>query len=293
MKRIILFFLLIVNTISLSAQSEEWKEYCQLQLKAQSAFKKGDYQKASKSYSQMDSVYGKIVDYADMRNFCIAAANIGDTSLVRKTLMTITGYKCFDLAFFNNPIFNAYKEKDWWTICDSLSHIYGHKNQFYIDTLRRMQYRDSIIRYQFVHAADKTVRDSARLIMRSTDSVNTIILTKLISEHGLPTWKNLGYEGFHRAYIVMMHVDQQLQDKLIEQFIPLMDEGLIPRDKMAYLIDRQLIRQRLPQRYACQVYRGGKYEPIEDIENLNARRESMWLQPVDIEKTKANIVEYE
>ena len=75
MKRIILFFLLIVSTISLSAQSEEWKEYCQLQFKAQSAFKKGDYQKASKSYSQMDSVYGKIVDYADMRNYCIAAAN--------------------------------------------------------------------------------------------------------------------------------------------------------------------------------------------------------------------------
>ena len=90
-----------------------------------------------------------------------------------------------------------------------------------------------------------------------------------------------------------MHVDQQLQDLLIEQFIPLMDDGLIPRDKMAYLIDRQLIRQKLPQRYACQMYRGGKYQPIEDIENLNARRESVWLRPVDIEKTKASIVEYE
>ena len=293
MKRIFLFFLLIVSAIRLSAQSEEWKEYCHLQLKAQSAFKKGDYPQTSQFYSKMDSVYGKIMDYADMRNYCIAVANIGNTSLVRKTLMTITEYKCFDIAFFNHPIFNAYKEKDWWTICDSLSQIYGHKNLFYIDTLRRMQHRDSIIRYQFVHATDNTARDSARLIMRATDSTNTIILRKLISEHGLPTWKNLGYEGFHRAYIVMMHVDQQLQDSLIEQFIPLMDEGLIPRDKMAYLIDRQLVRQKLPQRYACQSYRGGKYQPIEDIENLNARRESMWLRPVDIEKTKASIVEYE
>lgn len=75
MKQTILIILSIFSLISVSAQSEEWKEYCQLQFKAQRAFKKGDYQKASKSYSQMDSVYGKIVDYADMRNYCIAAAN--------------------------------------------------------------------------------------------------------------------------------------------------------------------------------------------------------------------------
>ena len=69
MKHTILFILSIFSLISVSAQSEEWKEYCQLQFKAQSAFKKGDYPQTSQFYSKMDSVYGKIVDYADIRNY--------------------------------------------------------------------------------------------------------------------------------------------------------------------------------------------------------------------------------
>jgi hypothetical protein len=69
-----------------------------------------------------------------------------------------------------------------------------------------------------------------------------------------------------------------------------MEQGDIPRNKMAYFIDRSLIRKKEPQRYGCQGWRGG-FQPIEDIEHLNDRRESMWLWPTDISKIK--IVEYD
>ena len=126
--------------------------------------------------------------------------------------------------------------------------------------------------------------------MRTMDSVNTHILSNLIKEYGLPTWSNVGYEGFHSAYILIMHIDSDLQDSLISEFMPLMEQGDIPRDKMAYFIDRSLILKREPQRYGCQRWRGGS-QPIEDIEHLNDRRESMWLWPKDISKIK--IVEYD
>ena len=161
------------------------------------------------------------------------------------------------------------------------------------DTLKQMQIADSAVRYAFTHAADMAVRDSIRVIMAAMDSVLTLQLEQLIKEHGLPTFRNVGYEGFYSAYIIMMHINSELQDSLIEKFIPLMETGEVPRDKMAYLMDRSLIRKKLPQRYGCQIYRSGKSQPIEDIDHLNERREAMGLCPVDIEDLKTRIVEYE
>ncbi len=264
-----------------------------LQYQAKAAFDNSNYSNAAQFYQQMDSVYGHIVDYRDMRNFCIAAAMCSDTNSVQRSLLALTKYKCFDIGFLVNPIFNSYKKKNWWAECDSLSHIYGHKNQWYIDTLKQMQIADSTVRYAFTHATDMAVWDSIRAVMAAMDSVHTLQLEQLIKEHGLPTFRNVGYEGFHSAYIIMMHIHSELQDSLIEKLIPLMETGEVPRDKMAYLIDRSLIRKKLPQRYGCQIYRSGKSQPIEDIDHLNERREAMGLCPVDIEDLKTRIVEYE
>ena len=264
-----------------------------LQYQAKAAFDNSDYSHAAQFYRQMDSVYGHIVDYRDMRSFCIAAAMCSDTNSVQRSLLALTKYKCFDIGFLVNPIFNSYKKKDWWAECDSLAHIYGHKNQWYIDTLRKIQIADSAVRNKFIHATDITIRDSMRALMAVMDSVNTLKLETLIKEQGLPTFRNVGYEGFYSAYIIMMHINSTLRDSLIEKFIPLMEIGDVPRDKMAYLIDRSLIIKKLPQRYGCQIYRSGKSQPIEDIEHLNERREVMGLWPVDIEDLKTRIVEYE
>ena len=275
---------------SMFSQSPEWQQCFSLQAGASRAFNKADYPLAANKYAQMDSVYGRIVDYADMRKYCIASVMCGDTERVKNTALRLTQYKCFDITFFENPIFDAYKTESWWPLCDSLSQLYGHKDRQYIDTLRKLQLRDSIVRYHFIHGETKEIRDSFRLLMRTMDSVNTHILSNLIKEYGLPTWSNVGYEGFHSAYILIMHIDPDLRDSLISEFMPLMEQGDIPRDKMAYFIDRSLILKREPQRYGCQRWRGGS-QPIEDIEHLNDRRESMWLWPRDISKIK--IVEYD
>ncbi len=292
MKKFLLFYVVLLCAYCAFPQTEQWRKYCVLQYQAKAAFDNNDYSNAAQFYQQMDSVYGHIVDYADMRNFCVAAAMCSDTNSVHQTLLALAKNKCFDIRFLDLPIFSYYKKKNWWAECDSLSHIYGHKNQWYIDTLKQMQIADSVVRYAYTHA-DMAVRDSIRAIMVAMDSVHTLQLEQLIKEHGLPTFRNVGYEGFYSAYIIMMHVHPQLQDSLIEKLIPLMESGDVPRDKMAYLIDRSLIIKRLPQRYGCQVYRSGRSQPVEDIDHLNERREAMGLCPVDIEKLKTKIVDYD
>ena len=293
MKKFLLFYVVLLCAYCAFPQTEQWRKYCVLQYQAKAAFDNNDYSNAAQFYQQMDSVYGLIVDYKDMRNFCIAAAMCSDTNSVQRSLLALTKNKCFDIRFLDNPVFSLYKKKNWWAECDSLAHIYGHKNQWYIDTLRKIQIADSAVRYKYIHATDITVRDSMRALMAAMDSVNTLKLETLIKEQGLPTFRNVGYEGFYSAYIIMMHIDSELQDSLIEKFIPLMETGEVPRDKMAYLIDRSLIRKKLPQRYGCQIYRSGKSQPIEDIDHLNERREAMGLCPVDIEKLKTKIVDYD
>lgn len=293
MKKFLLFYVVLLCAYCAFPQTEQWRKYCVLQYQAKAAFDNSDYSNAAQFYQQMDSVYGHIVDYRDMRNFCIAAAMCSDTNSVQRSLLALTKYKCFDIRLLDNSIFNSHKKKNWWAECDSLAHIYGHKNQWYIDTLKQMQIADSAVRYAFTHAADMAVRDSIRVIMAAMDSAHTLQLEQLIKEHGLPTFRNVGYEGFHSAYIIMMHIHSELQDSLIEKLIPLMETGDVPRDKMAYLIDRSLIKKKLPQRYGCQIYRSGKSQPIEDIDHLNERREAMGLCPVDIEDLKTRIVEYE
>lgn len=290
----LLFTLIFISlTGSAFSQSEQWKEYCRIRYQANAAFENCDYLQSMNYYLQMDSIYGRIVDYADMRHLCISATFCGDTNTVRNSLIALTQYKCFNISFLKNSIFDSYKKKYWWSECDSLSNIFGHKNQSYIDALRSMQFRDSVIRYQYVHAPDKCARDSLRLLMSIMDSIHSIKLQALIEEYGLPTWSNVGYEGFYSAYIIMMHINSDLQGSLIEQLTPLMGIGDVPRDKMAYLIDRSLIIKKLPQRYGCQIYRSGKSQPIEDIEYLNERREVMGLCPVNVEILKTKIVDYD
>lgn len=285
--------LFILPHLSAFSQSEEWRKYCSLNFQAKRAFEQKYYDTALCHYQQMLQVYGQIVDYADMRNFCMAAAMCSDTNSVYQTLLALTKNKCFDIRFLDNPIFSFYKKKNWWAECDSLSHIYGHKNQWYIDTLKQIQIVDSAVRYAYIHATDAMVRDSIRAIMVAMDSANSIKFERLINEHGLPTFRNVGYEGFYSAYIIMMHIHSELQDSLIEKLIPLMKTGDVPRDKMAYMIDRSLVIKKLPQRYGCQVYRGGRSQPVEDIDHLNERRETMGLYPVDIENLKTKIVDYD
>ena len=83
-----------------------------LQYQAKAAFDNSDYSNAAQFYRLMDSVYGHIVDYKDMKNFCIAAAMCSDTNSVHHTLLALTEHKCFDIRFLENPIFSFYKEKE-------------------------------------------------------------------------------------------------------------------------------------------------------------------------------------
>lgn len=117
------------------------------------------------------------------------------------------------------------------------------------------------------------------------DSCNLVAVEALIAQYGWPTRSFVGPRGNNTVFLVIQHSDLPTQEK----YLPLMEASVAqgesrPAD-LALLIDRVLMRQGKKQRYGSQVVpddRGGQsFYPIEDEPNVNVRRASMGLQPIE------------
>jgi hypothetical protein len=121
--------------------------------------------------------------------------------------------------------------------------------------------------------------------MQFQDSINLIKVKKIIDTHGWQGPEEVGKQGSQTIFLVIQHADSLTQ----VTYLPLMQEAVKkgkarPQD-LALLEDRVLTTQGKEQVYGSQVRMNaaGKYEffPIKDETNVNKRRASVGLQPLE------------
>jgi len=123
-------------------------------------------------------------------------------------------------------------------------------------------------------------------LMRKIDSLSCIKVTKILDEHGWLGISEVGSIGNSTLFLVIQHSEQSIQEK----YLPMMREA-VKNDKayaseLALLEDRVLLGQGKKQIYGSQVEIDqitGEYiiSPIEDEINVNKRRDSVGLMPLE------------
>ncbi len=125
------------------------------------------------------------------------------------------------------------------------------------------------------------VAESARI-----DSASQARLKEIVEEFGWPGRSLVGEEAAIGAFLILQNADLSLQ----QQYLPLLraaaEQGEAMFMQLAMLQDRILKRQDQPQRYGTQLWNDpstgelGLY-PVEDSANVDVRRDSVGLGPLD------------
>jgi hypothetical protein len=120
---------------------------------------------------------------------------------------------------------------------------------------------------------------------RAIDQANLKRLEEIIKEHGWPGTSLVGIEASRAAFLIIQHADPVSQEK----YLPLLRDAAAKKDiapsDLAMLEDRILMHQNKKQIYGTQLKPNketNKLElwPIEDEENVDARRAKVGLMPL-------------
>lgn len=122
--------------------------------------------------------------------------------------------------------------------------------------------------------------------IRHTDSLNQVVVTRILDERGWLGPDVVGPTGNAALFLVIQHADLPVQEK----YLPMMREAVInggnaSGSSLALLEDRVLMRQGKPQRYGSQVGRDpdtGAYYlmALEDPAGVDERRAIVGLGPL-------------
>jgi hypothetical protein len=117
------------------------------------------------------------------------------------------------------------------------------------------------------------------------DSINLIKVKSLIDTYGWLGPDEVGKQGARTIFLVIQHADSLTQVTYLPVLQEAVKNGKAQPQELALLEDRILIKQGKEQIYGSQVRtnESGKYEfyPIKDEANINKRRASVGLEPLE------------
>ncbi len=128
--------------------------------------------------------------------------------------------------------------------------------------------------------------DSLDKIVAITDSLNMLKLEKIINQYGFPKKDLVGATGTDRVFTIIVHAPLSYQKKYFHLVEEAISNGDIRKQSLAYLTDKILTKEGKKQLYGTQlkyvIETGGYiFKPIEDEKNVDTRRKSVGLEPIE------------
>lgn len=176
---------------------------------------------------------------------------------------------------------------------DTTSVEKGHRLAAEIDQdlraelLERMA-EDQAVRTGIAPPGDNRSSEELFAAMSEVDAENSIRMREILDEFGWPGWSLVGRDGAEAAWVLVQHadLDLDLQKRGLELLEAAVAEGDASPGDLAYLTDRILVAEGKPQIYGTQIAIDengviAPRTPIEDEENVDARRKAMGLGTLD------------
>jgi len=133
---------------------------------------------------------------------------------------------------------------------------------------------------------DQQNRNSGQVIDLKVDKENLEKVLGIIDNCGFPTIASVGQAGMTSTFLVIQHSTRKIREKYLPQIKSCAANGDLSLQEVALMEDRLLMESGEKQKYGTQVTsdntdEGWKLYPIEDIKNVNQRRETMGLGPLE------------
>lgn len=160
-----------------------------------------------------------------------------------------------------------------------------------IEELEKIRYSDQKHRLdmdsmQATHSRESLEYKSFMQQWALQDSLNMARMDEIIEQYGFPGKSMVGQRGASTVWLVIQHAPLEKQEKYFPMLTQAMEKGELNKADWAYLLDRINMRKGIPQIYGSQLGRdpktgGWRFHPIEDEANVNARRASVGLGPLE------------
>jgi hypothetical protein len=173
-----------------------------------------------------------------------------------------------DTALWKQMI-DTFQERDWGVITPTK-----------IECDKQREVLDEVL------VKDQQNRNSGQGIDLKVDKENVEKVLGIIENCGFPTIVSVGQAGMTSTFLVIQHSTRRLREKYLPQIKSCAANGDLNLQEVALMEDRLLMESGEKQKYGTQVTSDNtndrwKLYPIEDIKNVNQRRKTMGLGPLE------------
>lgn len=296
MKKVIfLLYFLIIGAIALAQPLAN--KYKNLIKKADTYYRLKNYKASVLSYSKAFQLDHLQISMDDRYNAACSWALEGtsDSAFYQLNyIATIDNYYNIEQITTDHDLISLRKGKRWKALLETIQQNKEKEdaklNQSLIkelDSIRvefskyRGKMNDTVVEYGY---DSQEMRDLEKTIVKM-DSINLIRVEFILDTYGWPGPEVIGVEGDTTLFLVIQHSNQKTQEKYLSMMQEAAKQGRIGPDQVARLEDRVAIRQGKKQIYGTQVTNDATgrsvFYPIEDINNVNIRRDSVGLEPLE------------
>ncbi len=261
-------------------------------------YQEGLYKKAANHYIMGFDVIGGLAYSHDRYNAACAFALSGDSSNAFYHLFSLAngGFKYKYLDYLKNDSnFVSLKPSVMW---DSLLTIVAYNkyeaekdlDHELIGILDTVLMEDQKYRAEIAGLKDQFGWESPEMkahlkTMRVKDSLNLIIVRRIIDEKGWLGPDIVGYDGNSALFLVIQHANIETQIKYLPLLREAVEQGKAYASDLALLEDRVALASGKKQIYGSQIGYDDEsetyfVEPIENPEGVDKRRALVGLRPI-------------
>jgi len=261
--------------------------------------KKADSLHNSKNYGEAGYYFEKAISaiketYVEANDFYRCAASYTMAGDINKASFYITkavnkGGVSSEILKRNNELSNLQRSKQWPSIIDHAEKMEINLNIALIDKLKTLENRDQFYRKKMDSMyKSKEVNSTLLKIFKTKqfklDSIIIIETKEVFDKFGFPTRLQVGEQNMV-LFFVVQHSDLKTMELYYPLFEKAAENGDLSWRSLCLMTDRIRKRKHLKQIYGTQITTdaNGKsilYE-VEDFENLNKRRLSIGLEPIE------------
>lgn len=279
----LVFFLMFIVA---SGQSQNFALFYQ---QGDSLMQSGEYQAALNAYTDAFDVYipNHPLSYI---NPAIAAVEVRNVDLAIYYLEQSVHFGLDDtklLAYFSENA-DILAHPKWQEIQNTVTSRKKEIDDKLKTELEEIYAFDQVIRKMHncigsTSTVTKAEYEAFQLLATERDSLNLGRLEAIIKTHGWPSISKVGNKANQTAWLVIQHANLEKQLQYLPILRASVEEGESLPKHLALLMDRVLVRQGKRQLYGTQINTDlspPQLHPIEDIQNVDRRREKVGLEPL-------------
>jgi hypothetical protein len=266
--------------------------------KGDSLYQAKNYQASGMAYSSAFKVAkgtGTSADRYDAASSW-ALANVPDSAFANlEYLVKKLDYSNSNHLFRDMDMMSLFADKRWLPL---LQRVNGNRivaeagyNLPLVKELDTIHYDDQFYRLQIDSLQKKYGNSSKEMnalwkLMGDKDSVNLVKVEAILNLYGWLGADAVGPTGNMTLYLVIQHADKDTRAKYLPMMRDAVKEGRADASDLALMEDRVALEAGKKQLYGSQLAQdtqAGKYyfRPIEDEPNVNNRRATMGLEPLE------------